>query len=440
MKKKIAFRGFLALIIAAALCLFFSGTLKTMFMPNVQLVTIKSGKLMEHFELPCMLVYRDTENFAQSVSDTVIVTKCNVQQGDFVKAGDVLFSLQFAGAAEIEKQLISNYEDVLTRQADYERTYGNLHMQKGEQQYILAYEQMKNAIADESDALLKVEQLLSPDVELPEEGYPEHADKELMNAIDEWHVWSSYKTDAMAAFQKLKGNGIRDTVWDAYMEKKSLDREIEEARAALSDFYTERDALKSIVAPHDGYVASVNVQLGDSYSGISPLYALTSAMGEPVLEVNTKTTGVKLSNVVKTTIATEWGDFECQIRDEDFNRNGEKCTYLSVPQALLNKGISLRRIADSQITATLSTNTAASHALIPVSAIHGIGNGRYVYVVEEKKSPLGNTELLVREFPVKVLAESDGMAAVEESLKGSRLAYMEDRPLSNGVTVLGGSK
>ena len=52
----------------------------------------------------------------------------------------------------------------------------------------------------------------------------------------------------------------------------------------------------------------------------------------------------------------------------------------------------------------------------------------------------GNTELVVREFPVKVLAESDGMAAVEESLKGSRLAYMEDRPLSNGVTVLGGSK
>ena len=60
--------------------------------------------------------------------------------------------------------------------------------------------------------------------------------------------------------------------------------------------------------------------------------------------------------------------------------------------------------------------------------------------MEEKKSPLGNTELVVREFPVKVLAESDGMAAVEESLKGSRLAYMEDRPLSNGVTVLGGSK
>ena len=154
MKKKIAFRGFLALIIAAALCLFFSGTLKTMFMPNVQLVTIKSGKLTEHFELPCTLVYRDTENFAQSVSNTVIVAKCNVQQGDFVKAGDVLFSLQFAGAAEIEKQLISNYEDVLTRQADYERTYGSLHMQKGEQQYILAYEQMKNAIAGESDALL----------------------------------------------------------------------------------------------------------------------------------------------------------------------------------------------------------------------------------------------------------------------------------------------
>ena len=440
MKKKIAFRGFLVLIIAAALCLFFSGTLKTMFMPNVQLVTIKSGKLMEHFELPCMLVYRDTENFAQSVSDTVIVTKCNVQQGDFVKAGDVLFSLQFAGAAEIEKQLISNYEDVLTRQADYERTYGSLHMQKGEQQYILAYEQMKNAIAGESDALLKVEQLLPPGVALPEEGYPEQADEALMNAIDEWHTWSSYKSDAMAAFQKQKGNGIRDTVWDAYMEKKSLDREIEEARTALSDFYAERDALKSIVAPHDGYVASVNVQLGDSYSGFSPLYALTSATGEPVLEVNTKTTGLKLSNVVKTTIATEWGDFECQIRDEDFNRNGEKCTYLSVPQELLNKGISLRRIADSNITATLSTNTAASHALIPVSAIHGIGNSRYVYVVEEKKSPLGNTELVVREFPVKVLAESDGMAAVEESLKGSRLAYMEDRPLSNGVTVLGGSK
>ena len=299
---------------------------------------------------------------------------------------------------------------------------------------------MKNAIAGESDALLKVEQLLPSGVELPEEGYPEQADKALMDAIDEWHVWSSYKTDAIAAFQKLKGNGIRDTVWDAYMEKKSLDREIEEARAALSDFYTERDALKSIVAPHDGYVASVNVQLGDSYSGFSPLYALTSATGEPVLEVNTKTTDLKLSNVVKTTIATEWGDFECQIRDEDFNRNGEKCTYLSVPQALLNKGISLRRIADSQITATLSTNTAAAHALIPVSAIHGIGNSRYVYVVEEKKSPLGNTELVVREFPVKVLAESDGMAAVEESLKGSRLAYMEDRPLSNGVTVLGGSK
>ena len=37
---------------------------------------------------------------------------------------------------------------------------------------------------------------------------------------------------------------------------------------------------------------------------------------------------------------------------------------------------------------------------------------------------------------MKVLAESDGMAAVEESLKGSRLAYMEDRPINDGDAVM----
>ena len=85
---------------------------------------------------------------------------------------------------------------------------------------------------------------------------------------------------------------------------------------------------------------------------------------------------------------------------------------------------------------TVSYRSSASTTLLPVSAVRGSGESRYIYVVDEGSNALGETTLTIRRQDVTVLAEVGSTVSVQEDLGRVRVAYMEDRAISEGSTVM----
>ena len=64
--KRFAIKGLAALAAVVALCMFFSGTMKTLSTAKVKIVTAKSGKLEERLSLEGTLVFPETEEIGVS--------------------------------------------------------------------------------------------------------------------------------------------------------------------------------------------------------------------------------------------------------------------------------------------------------------------------------------------------------------------------------------
>ena len=88
------------------------------------------------------------------------------------------------------------------------------------------------------------------------------------------------------------------------------------------------------------------------------------------------------------------------------------------------------------IAMTASYRAQSSTTLLPVSAVRGTGDSRYVYVVTTEQNALGEQTMKVSRQDVKVLAEVGATASLETDLSRQRIAYMEDREISDGSEVM----
>lgn len=438
--KRIAVAGWLTLAVVTGLCLFLSGTIKTLVTPRVQFVTVRSGVLTERFSLPCALVYREAEELRREVPEGMVIGQCFVQTGDAVKAGDPLFSLRLRDEQSREAQLTEAYHTALMEEAAFLREHASDTPTADEEAYAAAQEAWERSVIREGDARLTVEKLLPPGMDLPDEGYPEDADEALIRAIDGYRASRAARRTAENALNGIPADAVRDGVLRFVADRREMERRVQSAREALLAFQMAQDAVKTITAPHDGLIAEVCVRVGDTYDGTAPLCFLIGEKGGPVLEADAGRMAGSMTEGAEITVQTEWGDFSGRLLTTGMTRDGRLCYDVAIPREIAERGISLRRLADSAVTISAAIPSGEAHALVPVSAIHGVGKHRYVYVVEERASALGGAEWSVREYAITVLAEADGYASVEEPLNRMRLAYMEDKELSDGCTVIGGAE
>lgn len=82
------------------------------------------------------------------------------------------------------------------------------------------------------------------------------------------------------------------------------------------------------------------------------------------------------------------------------------------------------------------TNKAAEEMmLLPNKAIHEDGSGSYIYRVEEKRGPLGNT-FYARKILISVIDSNDHQSAVTDQLFESDMIIIESsQPLQDGSKV-----
>lgn len=435
--RSIAWKGMAVLLVVVALCLFFSGTIRTVFTPKVQFVTVKMGRLTEQYELSAALTYNGKEKFSFAVPESVQVSQVFVREGDQVQAGDPLFSLRFYGEKEREENLLTAYREALTAQMDFDRE--NRKKQPGKQavSYMEAYKALKAATINEGAARLELDRLLPPGVLLPESGYPEGADGMLRQAVDSWRAASQQKSEAQTAFDKVSASyEINAWAWQYLLQEQEITDRLEAAKQALAAFYTQRDMLRTVTAPHAGFVASMTVRAGSGYDGTSSLCEITSENGGPVIRADLNEMKTSLPDGIFVTLETPWGEFEPPVLFSGIDLEGDRYADIALPDALMALGVPLRRMAAEELTVHLTLQSEETNALLPVTAIHGTGADRYVYVAEERQAVLGSTEWIVTKQPITVLAEADGMVAVKENLNRARLAMLEDRPLSDGSAVM----
>ena len=150
--KKMAIKGLVALAAVVALCMFFSGTIKTISTAKVRLVTAKQGKLEEEIKLSGNLTFPQTEEvkLALASDQSVTIKRVRVAKGRKVAAGDVLFEAEVSGYDKEMESLRSDYETAQKELMELERKNGDVRLKRTEEIWVEAYD----ALAQSKDCLL----------------------------------------------------------------------------------------------------------------------------------------------------------------------------------------------------------------------------------------------------------------------------------------------
>ena len=157
--KKWAIKGLIGTAVFVALCMFFSGTIRTITTAKVRVVTAKTGKLEEQIDLTGKLVFPQTQEFfVTGIPDdrTLTVKRMRVSVGRKVKAGDTLFEAEVTGCDSAMKTLEETVKSAQSELMELERKSGDLRLKRTEENWIAAYDALaaaKDAVREAQTAL-----------------------------------------------------------------------------------------------------------------------------------------------------------------------------------------------------------------------------------------------------------------------------------------------
>ena len=294
--KKFAIRGIVFLAVFVALCMFFSGTVRTITTPKVRLVTPKKGKLEERIKLTCKPAFPTVEPVSFALSDglTLSIVKVNSRAGYTVKAGEVIVEAKVADYDAKYKQYQQDYDTAAAQLLSIENKNRKTRITQRDQAYADAYYGVQTARHNLVDREMAMDSQLSREkLERTETGYPEGASDALKKLIDDWRSANEALEKAQQTMESVSRYNIDDTVWSYITERKEQQEKLEEAEKGLRALVALNDGAKAITAPHDGYVAEMKVNAGDTYDGSQPMFTITPENTLPVLRAD-------LSNVTRT--------------------------------------------------------------------------------------------------------------------------------------------
>ena len=437
--KKFAVRGIVVLGIFVALCMFFSGTIRTLTTPKVRLVKAKKGKLEERIEVTGQLAFPEKEPVKLALPEGVTLTidRVDTRVGYSAEEGDTLIIAHVTNYEQVLRETRKTYDAAVEEQMQLAKRSRNIRLSCRDQDYAAAYYALRDARRDAATLRMRMDGLLKQEEkELPEEGYPKKASKELKAAIDAWREAQPKEAEAQAAFDQVSRYTPEDTVWSYITESHACQDKIDEAGAKLQSVISAEEQARAIAAPHDGYIAELNVKEGDVYDGNRALYAITPKKGKPVLRADVSKLKRTIKKGTEATIEGNGENLLSKTEEQIVDEQGRACVDIEISKAMIKARGSLYAFSVGELPITLNVKAKDSTILLPVSAVRGSGKDRYVYVAETEQSAGGTNSLKLRKLSVQVLSESNDMASLETDITGKDVAYMEDRALAEGATVM----
>ena len=440
--KRFAIKGLAALAAVVALCMFFSGTMKTLSTAKVKIVTAKSGKLEERLSLEGTLVFPETEEIGVSglsAGQSVTVRRVRVAKGRRVKAGDVLLEGEVEGLEAKLDELTKTCEDAQKELLELERKNGEMRLKRTEELWIEAYDALaaaKAAQLEAQTALVVAARMAG--VELDGGRLPEGVkEEELLACQQAADDADAAAAQALRSFQSANRLGISEDVVTAITKTRELEAKISDAQAQIAELTVLRERARAVVAPHDGTIVEVSVKAGDSIGEQTVAVVMSADKSRGVLRVQTDSTDRRIEKGTQTEAGNDGGKTVTKkVTDTGMTEEGKPYVDIELSDKDITSLGGAASLMSTPVKVTVSYRASSSTTLLPVSAVRGTGEQRYVYVISDTQNALGEQTLKVTKQDVKVLAEVGGTASLETDLSRQRIAYMEDRPIEDGSEVM----
>ena len=438
--KKFAVRGIVILAIFVALCMFFSGTIRTITTPKVQLTSGKRGKLEERIQLSCKLVFPSVEKVEVELPEetTLTILAVNTREGYTVSEGDVVVRAKVSNYEQLRKQYQDAYDQASEQLLNLENKNRGIRISKRDQAYADAYFGLRDARRDEVARALGMDALLSKEG-LPrvESGYPDAASADLRRAIDAWRSAAAAKAEAEQAMDAASRYTVDDATWTYITEKRDYQQKIDEAEASLGELIELNDRVQNFYAPHDGYIAEVFAKEGESFDGSQPLYTLTPEGTLPSLRADISEVERSVTEGMTATLNPDSYDaIDTQVVATGTDAEGRKYVDIALNDLLVRARGSVLAMMQEETPISLIYRSRDSSTLLPTTAVRGSGEDRYVFTVEQNTAAFGGNTLRLHKMSVKVIGEYGGTTAVQEDLTYYTIAYGEDRAIDDGDVVM----
>ena len=435
--KKFAIKGLVALAAVVALCMFFSGTIKTISTAKVKLVTAKQGKLEEEIKLSGQLTFPEKEDVKLELSSdqSVTIKRVRVAKGRRISAGDVLFEAEVSGYDKEMESLRGDYDASQKKLLELERKNGDLRLKRTEEIWIESYDNLAKSKDELAQAQTNLEVAAKlAGVKLIDGGLPESAadNQQLIDLYQAVIDAQTAQAEAQKKFNNANRLGISEDVLNYITESRELKDKLAKTQEKIAELDVLAQQVSEVKAAHDGYVVEINVKAGDAYDGKTAAIVLSAEGSEPVLRADTSKVERTIEKGTQVTIKRDSGKtLTKKVTDAgkkyvDIKLSDKDVTTLGGGSALLA----------SPVEMTASYRAGTSTTLLPASAVRGSGDSRYVYLVSEENNALGQRVLKVKKQDVKVLAEVGSTVSLEDDLSRQRVAYMEDRSISDGSEVM----
>ena len=439
--KQKALKALCVLAVAIALCMFFSGTIKTISTAKVKLVTAKQGKLEEEIKLSGSLTFTKTEDvkLALASDQSVTIKRVRVAKGRKVAAGDVLFEAEVSGYDKEMESLRSDYETAQKELMELERKNGDVRLKRTEEIWVEAYD----ALAQSKDDLMNAQTQLEvaaqlAGVKLTGGRLPDdEQDEALLEAQKAVDAAQTAQNEAQKKFNSANRLGISENVISYITQSRTLNEKLTATQEKITALDVLAQQAKQVTAPHDGYIVEINVKAGDSYDGKTAAVVISAEDGDAVLRADTSKIDKKIDKGTQVTVKRDSDKtLSKKVTDSGVDEEGKR--YIDVK--LTDKDISNlgggAALLSAAVEMTASYRAASSTTLLPASAVRGSGDSRYVYIVNEESNALGQRVLKVKKQDVKVLSEVGSTVSIQDDLSRQRVAYMEDRTISDGSEVM----
>ena len=438
--KKFAIRGIVILAICVALCMFFSGTVRTITTPKVRLTTAKRGKLEERVELACKPAFPEVEGISFPIDGDVTLTivKVNTREGYTVQEGDVLVEAKVANYDQLRKSAQDSYDSASEALMSLENKSRGIRVNRRDQAYADAFFALRDARRAAVALELAVDaQLAREGLERTETGYPNGSSDALKQLIDQWREAAEALKSAQADMDAAARYTVPDDVWSYITEQREQQEKRDEAQAELRRLASLNDRAAAIIAPHAGYVATVDVKEGDVYDGSRPLMTITKADALPTLRGDTSELTRNVTEGMTATLNPDsYDSVETTVVAVGTDSEGRKYADIQLTDQLIKARGSVFSMMQEDTPMTLIYRAREATSLLPTSAVRGSGDERYVYVTEQNNAAFGGNTLRVHRMDVTVAGEYAGTTSVKEDISYYTIAYGEDRAISDGDAVM----
>ena len=439
--KKFAIRAMVVLAIVVALCMFFSGTIRTITTAKVRFTNARQGKFEMNTDLTGKINFGDTEDLTLDVpaDQSLTVTRLFVKAGQQVKAGDELLSASVADYDKTLKTLQSDYDTAQASLRDLVRKNGEVRLTRNETAWMDAYYAAQTASQTLRDCRVEVQALLELEkLTMPEKGgYPEGASDDLKAAIDAQTAAETANKEASDRLDALNRYAINETDWTYLTQKKDYEDKMADCEDKMTALQLLSREVSHVYAPHDAYIAEVSVEKGGTVGATTVVLKMTKEGASPVIRADISNVKQSVAAGSVVTLNTDrYGRLETAVVNTGVSSDGTRYADVAITQDIIDSNGSITNMMQGDITVRLTTRAQEATCLILAAAVRGSDNDRYVYVAQSVSSTFGGTQLKVVKQTLTVLNESPSVVSVNEDLSRSSIIYMEDRAISEGDTVM----